>query len=89
MEGSYSFITPEGDEIAVSYTADENGYYPTVKNFREKNMNLLTTFFRVTASTLHSPELWSTSKDKTASGEFKEINVAELGLDKLFIYFRY
>merc|ERR1712106_467129 len=28
VEGSYSFITPEGQEIAVSYTADENGYFP-------------------------------------------------------------
>merc|ERR1711970_11229 len=28
VEGSYSFITPEGQEVAVSYTADENGYYP-------------------------------------------------------------
>eukprot|EP00091_Calanus_sinicus_P000453 TRINITY_DN1038_c0_g1_i1.p1 TRINITY_DN1038_c0_g1~~TRINITY_DN1038_c0_g1_i1.p1 ORF type:complete len:141 (+),score=63.99 TRINITY_DN1038_c0_g1_i1:50-424(+) len=28
VEGSYSFLTPEGQEVAVSYTADENGYYP-------------------------------------------------------------
>merc|ERR1712236_88881 len=28
VEGSYSFITPEGQEVAVSYTADENGYFP-------------------------------------------------------------
>merc|ERR1712106_306662 len=27
-EGSYSFLTPEGQEVAVSYTADENGYHP-------------------------------------------------------------
>merc|ERR1711951_28620 len=28
VEGSYSFLTPEGEEVSVSYTADENGYYP-------------------------------------------------------------
>merc|ERR1711892_944491 len=28
VEGSYSFITPEGQEVAMSYTADENGSYP-------------------------------------------------------------
>merc|ERR1712243_384229 len=29
VEGSYSFDTPEGVQVAVRYTADENGYYPT------------------------------------------------------------
>jgi len=28
VEGSYSFVTPEGQQVAVTYTADENGYYP-------------------------------------------------------------
>ena len=26
VEGSYSYQTPEGDEVVVKYTADENGY---------------------------------------------------------------
>jgi hypothetical protein len=29
VEGSYSYLTPEGDEVEVSYTANENGYFPT------------------------------------------------------------
>jgi len=29
VSGSYSYITPEGQEIAVSYTADETGYHPS------------------------------------------------------------
>merc|ERR1712189_46906 len=28
VEGSYSFLSPEGDQVSVSYRADENGYYP-------------------------------------------------------------
>merc|ERR1740128_1312790 len=28
VEGSYSFTSPEGQEVAISYTADENGYFP-------------------------------------------------------------
>ena len=31
VEGSYSFTSPEGQEVAISYTADENGYFPKVK----------------------------------------------------------
>ena len=30
VEGSYSYLTPEGDEVEVAYTANENGYFPTV-----------------------------------------------------------
>ena len=26
MRGSYSYIDPNGDEVVVSWTADENGY---------------------------------------------------------------
>merc|ERR1711872_1006206 len=28
VEGSYSFTSPEGEQFAVSYTADQNGYFP-------------------------------------------------------------
>merc|ERR1711894_616898 len=28
VEGSYSFVSPEGRSYAVTYTADENGYFP-------------------------------------------------------------
>jgi len=28
VEGSFSYRTPEGQEVAVEYTADENGYFP-------------------------------------------------------------
>ena len=31
VEGSYSFTSPEGQEVSVSYTADENGYFPRVR----------------------------------------------------------
>lgn len=27
-QGSYSYISPEGEHISVSYTADENGFVP-------------------------------------------------------------
>lgn len=29
VEGSYSYQTPEGQDVSISYTADENGYFPT------------------------------------------------------------
>jgi len=29
VQGSYSYITPEGEQIQVSYTADETGYHPS------------------------------------------------------------
>ncbi|XP_050342273.1 larval cuticle protein LCP-22-like [Nymphalis io] len=28
-QGSFSWISPEGEEIAITYVADENGYHPT------------------------------------------------------------
>merc|ERR1712106_11920 len=28
VKGSYSFDTPEGVQVSITYTADENGYYP-------------------------------------------------------------
>merc|ERR1711862_18074 len=28
VEGSYSFTSPEGQQVAISYTADKNGYFP-------------------------------------------------------------
>merc|ERR1719483_439519 len=28
VEGRYSYDTPEGVEVSISYTADENGYFP-------------------------------------------------------------
>merc|ERR1712189_50280 len=28
VEGSYSFVSPEGELFSYSYTADENGYFP-------------------------------------------------------------
>ena len=34
VEGSYSFTSPEGQQVAVSYTADENGYFPRVRTFK-------------------------------------------------------
>jgi len=30
VEGSYSFITPEGVRVGVRYTADENGFHPII-----------------------------------------------------------
>ncbi|XP_026275711.2 pupal cuticle protein Edg-78E-like, partial [Frankliniella occidentalis] len=30
--GSYQYISPEGKKIRVSYTADENGYHPTIES---------------------------------------------------------
>ena len=45
MEGSYSFTSPEGEQIAVSYTADENGYFPRV--------NLI--FFKVSQKNVFFP----------------------------------
>jgi len=29
VEGTYSYLTPEGEEVEVAYTANENGYFPT------------------------------------------------------------
>merc|ERR1712243_39071 len=29
VEGSYSFDTPEGVQVAINYRADENGYFPS------------------------------------------------------------
>ncbi|XP_017080229.1 pupal cuticle protein Edg-78E [Drosophila eugracilis] len=26
--GSYAFVSPEGEQVALTYTADENGYQP-------------------------------------------------------------
>lgn len=31
ITGSYSYKSPEGKNIVVSYTADENGYHPKVE----------------------------------------------------------
>ena len=31
VEGTYSYLTPEGEEVEVSYTANENGYFPSVR----------------------------------------------------------
>lgn len=28
-QGSYSYVSPEGEKIQIQYTADENGYQPT------------------------------------------------------------
>jgi len=28
VEGSYSFVTPEGQSFSYTYTADQNGYFP-------------------------------------------------------------
>ncbi|CAD7013194.1 uncharacterized protein LOC105664539 [Ceratitis capitata] len=30
VEGSYSYVTPDGMRVIVKYTADENGYHPTI-----------------------------------------------------------
>lgn len=30
VEGSYAYITPEGIRVGVKYTADENGFHPTI-----------------------------------------------------------
>lgn len=27
-QGSYSFTSPEGEQVSITYTADENGYQP-------------------------------------------------------------
>ena len=32
VEGTYSYLTPEGEEVEVAYTANENGYFPTVSD---------------------------------------------------------
>jgi len=29
MQGSYSFVTPEGQEVTITWTADENGFQAT------------------------------------------------------------
>ncbi|XP_053603019.1 larval cuticle protein LCP-22-like [Plodia interpunctella] len=29
IQGSYSYLTPEGEQVAISYVADENGYQPS------------------------------------------------------------
>ena len=47
VEGTYSYLTPEGEEVEVSYTANENGYFPTVRF--------------VNPNHLHCPD-WSTIK---------------------------
>ena len=31
VEGTYSYLTPEGEEVEVAYTANENGYFPSVR----------------------------------------------------------
>ncbi|XP_005186332.1 larval cuticle protein 4-like [Musca domestica] len=28
MKGAYEYLTPEGEHVKVTYTADENGYHP-------------------------------------------------------------
>uniref|UniRef100_T1GT19 Uncharacterized protein n=1 Tax=Megaselia scalaris TaxID=36166 RepID=T1GT19_MEGSC len=28
VQGSFGFLTPEGENVQISYTADENGYQP-------------------------------------------------------------
>lgn len=28
-QGSYSYVSPEGEPVSISYIADENGYQPT------------------------------------------------------------
>ncbi|XP_011188641.2 uncharacterized protein LOC105216064 [Zeugodacus cucurbitae] len=30
VEGSYSYVTPDGLRVIVKYTADENGFHPTI-----------------------------------------------------------
>ncbi|XP_037940880.1 cuticle protein AM1239-like [Teleopsis dalmanni] len=30
VEGSYSFVTPEGIRVVVKYTADDNGFHPVI-----------------------------------------------------------
>lgn len=30
VEGSYSYTSPDGTKVTVTYTADENGYHPKV-----------------------------------------------------------
>lgn len=30
VQGSYSYLSPEGSPITITYVADENGYQPTV-----------------------------------------------------------
>lgn len=30
IQGSYSFVAPDGQQVAISYVADENGYQPSV-----------------------------------------------------------
>lgn len=30
VEGSYSYTSPDGSKVTVTYTADENGYHPKV-----------------------------------------------------------
>ncbi|XP_017482825.1 PREDICTED: cuticle protein [Rhagoletis zephyria] len=30
VEGSYSYVSPDGMRVIVKYTADENGYHPTI-----------------------------------------------------------
>jgi len=62
--------------VAVSYTADENGYFPKVKFV--KFAFLITKDFsspRVTAFTQHLPGLWSISGSRAASGESKDLTV--------------
>ncbi|XP_073811898.1 larval cuticle protein 2-like [Musca autumnalis] len=29
MHGSYEYVSPEGEHVKVTYTADENGYHPS------------------------------------------------------------
>ncbi|KAJ8732083.1 hypothetical protein PYW08_014813 [Mythimna loreyi] len=31
IKGSYSYLTPEGEEYTVTFTADDKGYKPTIR----------------------------------------------------------
>ncbi|KAJ8732694.1 hypothetical protein PYW07_015293 [Mythimna separata] len=31
IKGSYSYLTPEGEEYQVTFTADDKGYKPTIR----------------------------------------------------------
>lgn len=36
-QGQFSYTSPEGEPVSLSFVADENGYQPTVSGFRTKN----------------------------------------------------